>query len=77
MRTLSGNRRAEETRTEADIDYYPSGKKAPASTGSTLVATEPKEEEEGGELQVVFENGILVKDFTLAEIRKRLLDGVT
>lgn len=42
-----------------------------------LVQNCSKEEEEGGELQVVFENGILMKDFTLAEIRKRLLDGVT
>lgn len=40
-----------------------------------LVQNCSKEEEETGELQVVFENGILVKDFTLVEIRKRLLDG--
>lgn len=33
-----------------------------------------REEEQGGELQTVFENGVLVREFTLAEIRKRLTD---
>jgi len=39
-----------------------------------LVQNCTKEEESGGELKTVFENGVLVKEFTLAEIRRRLAD---
>ena len=39
-----------------------------------LVQDCSKEEEATGELKTVFENGVLVRDFTLAEIRKRLED---
>ena len=44
--------------------------------GEQLILVEncSKKDEETGELKTVFENGVLVKEFTLAEIRKSLED---